>query len=444
MAQVKEDPSVALFNELKQELESQWIEFRDNDENYQQVKDNWELLRYCDRFQRPSPKIFLEHVCYRTSAYLKSFFCGTRPEALIPEKLESNLRCINFGENPPNLTVTGTKILNDLYAQSSTHGHRIYHFEQINQYHAFVIEKFNNAGSTFYRVYESWAGKYSLAQWLGIGVDVHPIANDDCRKRAELYGMGKQLSATELEQFLSPEITSILENAGTINVDIYQVNSNRCDLVMIDSNKFQNELTFESASQLPFTSNTAYINHKEHWYYIDRSRGIFTAVSDEETKCSQLKEFVNALLKNQQSTETVIQKNGLYATVPGVKVLTLSEKNRCSIHKITGFSSLGQGVLIKDENQKGHLVNSKNSFFPSPWVHRFDKMSGFGLVATLCFGTATAVLLSCTPFVGFLAAAIMLKCAMASTALMLTAFIAGGVGLIGLACSDKVPENPSL
>jgi hypothetical protein len=109
-----------------------------------------------------------------------------------------------FGEmkSSENLGVT------QLFSPASKSEHLIFHIVH-GRAHAFVVEKMSDGKTTFWRVYQSQMGEFSLAEWMGI--DKWKLsAEKSYTKQFKLCGEGRKISdASQLRdciQTLTPPL----------------------------------------------------------------------------------------------------------------------------------------------------------------------------------------------------------------------------------------------
>jgi len=69
--------------------------------------------------------------------------------------------------------------------------------------HYLVIEKYSDENEIYWRIYQSWAKRYSLPEWLGID------NNANIKEQSDIFGSFKKLSKADMKKlFMSDDIIS--------------------------------------------------------------------------------------------------------------------------------------------------------------------------------------------------------------------------------------------
>jgi len=302
------------FDHLRKELEKLWGQFVDAVQNPSENKSE--------------PYIAKILHCFKISDYVQSYFCGTSPYCIDTERL---------WDIPKNIDDLKSNIITKLFAPFTFSDHKIFRFD-CSRYdghqdgagtHSFCVEKIGDNQSTSYRVYEGWESRYSLMQWLGIGVKEDPILDQNSKEKSEQYGQGKLLSKKELKEFLGSTLTGICAP----RISIYNVNHPSCDLVIIEKNAIHSNLDFKTIVDLPFTSNAAYVRYNNQLYYINRSQEELYIVSQEEKICEEFDNLTKSV--KEKPIEDVIQKNGNTVKKSGISCRTLVKDELIMIQEIT-------------------------------------------------------------------------------------------------------------
>jgi len=105
-------------------------------------------------------------------------------------------------ENLMQMRADGTyvnSVIAKLFNQSKKNQHQLFCVIMGCGAHLFVVEKIGRRRDTYWRIYQSWASLFSLAEWLGI--ESWKCSDDDFTKRHSSFGNGKMLSSQEILNF---------------------------------------------------------------------------------------------------------------------------------------------------------------------------------------------------------------------------------------------------
>lgn len=154
--------------------------------------------------------------CHYATRYIISLLTGISTETLenrFQGLMESHPNDVGlFNTSAPLLDDEFYGTLNDFFAgtsgikmklteKSTESEHLIFQFAPNPWSHSFVIEKIGTKESTFWRIYQSFYQKFTLAQWIGIDKVCVGLKDEKCFDQ-NMFGMGKSLSRNDLLSYL--------------------------------------------------------------------------------------------------------------------------------------------------------------------------------------------------------------------------------------------------
>lgn len=107
-----------------------------------------------------------------------------------------------FCDSMKQLTYTDHPVVHALLTNSPTPEHCIF-YVLTNGPHAFVVEKVSDGRTTWWRIYQSWYGTFTMTEWLGSAPWRIHTTDTTMTKLYNYYGQGKKLNHGDLHAFIN-------------------------------------------------------------------------------------------------------------------------------------------------------------------------------------------------------------------------------------------------